>query len=99
MRGVGLTTPLPPSSPRGIGKIKRNVEKVRFITSVRIAHRPNKIVVVLKLLPSRAFPVDGNSREARELMPERRLAEVIELQYKYVYLFKTEKTNQSSELV
>ena len=32
-----------------------------FITSVRIAHRPNKIFVVLKLLPSRAFPVDGRS--------------------------------------
>ena len=27
---------------------------------------------------------------ARDLMPERRLAEIIELQYKYVYLFKTE---------
>ena len=28
---------------------------------------------------------------ARDLMQERRLAEIIELQYKYVYLFKTEK--------
>ena len=32
-----------------------------LVTSVRIAHRPNKIVVVLKLLPSRAFPVAGRS--------------------------------------
>ena len=32
-----------------------------LVTSVRIAHRRNKIVVVLKLLPSRAFPVDGRS--------------------------------------
>ena len=29
--------------------------------------------------------------EARDLMPERRLAEIIELQCKYVYLFKAEK--------
>ena len=28
---------------------------------------------------------------ARDLMPERKLAEIIELQYKYVYLFKREK--------
>ena len=28
------------------------------ITSVCIAHRRNKIVLLLKLLPSRAFPVD-----------------------------------------
>ena len=31
------------------------------VTSVRIADRGNKIVVLLKLLPSRAFPVDGRS--------------------------------------
>ena len=32
-----------------------------LFTSVRKAHRGNKIVVVLKLLPSRAFPLDGKS--------------------------------------
>ena len=34
------------------------------ITSVRIAHRRNKIVAVLKLLPSRAFPANGKSAGA-----------------------------------
>ena len=59
-----------------------------LVTSVRIAYRHNKIVLALKLLPSRAFPLHGRSTG---LMPERRLAEIIELQHKYVYLFKTEK--------
>ena len=46
-------------------------------TSERIAHRRNKIVLVLKLLPSRPFRWTVG---ARDLMPERRLAEIIELQ-------------------
>ena len=39
-----------------------------FITSVRIAHRRNKIVVLLELLPSRAFPWTVG---ARDLIQER----------------------------
>ena len=42
---------------------------IYFITAVRIAHRHNRIVVVRKLLPSRAFLVDGNG--ARDLNPGR----------------------------
>ena len=34
-----------------------------LITSVLIAHRRNKIVLEVKLLPSLAFPVDGKSAE------------------------------------
>ena len=36
-------------------------DKTKIITSVLITHRRNKIVVLLKLLPSRAFSVDGRS--------------------------------------
>ena len=38
-----------------------NFHYFTIITSVRIVHRRNKIVVLLKLLPCRAFPVDGRS--------------------------------------
>ena len=41
-----------------------------FITSERVAHRGNKIVVLLKRLPSRAFPVDVRSvgRHSRKVI-------------------------------
>ena len=37
-----------------------------LFTSLRIAHRRNKIVVLLKLLPSRAFPVDGRRADLND---------------------------------
>ena len=46
---------------------KEEAKMAKIIQHIYVyyAHRRNKIVVVLKLLPSRAFPV------ARDLIPER----------------------------
>ena len=46
-------------------KIKLRAQ-IGVITSVRITHRRDKIVVSLKLLPSRAFPVDGRGADLIE---------------------------------
>ena len=61
-----------------------NTEHTLF-TSVRIAHRRNKIVVVPKLLPSRAFPVDGRSAGPHAT----KMVEVVDFRYKSKHFFET----------